>query len=313
MIDSEHELRALLNDTPLANCTIATVAIAQSQEIALVIKVDDTAFDAWALLRSRVAQTGRWPVRTSVWADCFSDWADAVRDEDLFSRFDYDEEDRGSRQGDSPAAVIAASAGLDVAQAVAALGREEREVDADAVEYAIAETLECFGAAPSIGAAKAFLREHRLTSYEELERWLFDWEIATFPSSALQLPPRGLSHLTLRESDSGTRALVLLPSARGWEVPAYMRWYGSTLCNSQIVVALFKEWNEKYGAELVTYEGTRLAMRTARRPATPQEALHLAWQQYLIAPSTLIPPCVSLRDHARALLHTHQWFLHQRP
>lgn len=51
----------------------------------------------------------------------------------------------------------------------------------------------------------------------------------------------------------------------------------------------------------------------ARRPATAEEALELAWQQYLVAPCTMLLPGVSVRDHARALLHIDRWFLHERP
>lgn len=310
MITTENELRALLMDTALADSSIAAVPVDESPLLALVVDIGTLDQAAWPLLRERVAQTGRWPVLTSLFGDADS-WDGTVRETDLFSRYSYDEENRGSRRDDSPAAVVDASLGFDVAEALVGCQGDEREADADDVGYAVQETLERFGAAPEIGDAEAFLREHCLVSVADLERWLFDWEIATFPA-ALQLPPSGLSHLSWDERDE-TQALVLLPTDKGWEAPAYMHWYGAPLWNSQLVIALLREWNEKYGAELVGHLGTRLLLQTRRRPVTPQEALHLAWQQNLIAPCTISLPGVSLRDHARALMHTNQWFLHERP
>lgn len=312
MITTESELRALLKDTVLADCRIAVTPIDESPFTALVMDVGALEQEAWTLLRARVAQTGRWPLLTCLSGDVSGTWDDTVREVDLFSRFAYDEENRGTRSDDSPAAVIDAAVGFDVAEALVGCQADEREADSDDVEYAVQETLQHFGAAPAIGDAEAFLREQGLVSVADLERWLFDWEIATFPT-ALQLPPSGLSHLTWHDGGNETQALVLLPTDKGWEAPAYMHWYGAPLWNSQLVIALLREWNEKYGAELVGHLGTRLLLQTTRRPATPQEAFHLAWQQYLIAPCTTTLPGVSLRDHARALLHTNQWFLHERP
>jgi hypothetical protein len=104
-----------------------------------------------------------------------------------------------------------------------------------------------------------------------------------------------------------------MPSERHWEAPSYINWFASTSHSSQLVVALLREWNTKYGAELVAHHGTMLEFTASRLPSSPEEAFHLAWQQETIAPCTTILPGVSLRDHARAMLHTNRWFLHERP
>lgn len=312
MIASDKDLRMLLQGTPLAHRPIATIAAAGAQETAFVIEVGSAPLEAWSLLRSNIAQTGRWPVLTMLHADRSATWQTQVEQSDLFSRFGFDQENGAGRKGDSPAAVVQASAGLDVAQSLAEIPQDESITTEEYLEVAADDTLRGFGTTPQTGDALGFLIENRLYSVEDIERWFFAWEIATFPN-ALELPVTGLAHLQWFEPRTEIQALVLMPSERGWEVPAYMNWYGSSRTSSQFVVALLKEWNERYGAELVAHFGTMLQLCTTRRPDTWEEAFHLAWQQHMIAPCTTLLPGVSIRDHARALMHTNQWFLHERP
>lgn len=311
MIDSEHELRGLLKGTFLAQAPIATVTVADTWETVFVLDVGARAREAWSLLRSCVARTERWPVLANLFANKTAPWAVQVRQADLFIRHGFSQENRNGRRGDSPDAVIEASAGLDVAAAFAGFRADDSITTEEYLEVAVQESVNRFGTAPRIDDALDFLSENRLYSFKDIERWFLDWEIATFPA-ALELPEAGLAHLQWYEPRE-SHALVLMPSDRGWEVPAYVSFYGAHQCNSQFVVALLKEWNDRYGAELVAHYGTMLQFQTTRRPQTAEEAFHLAWQQHLIAPCTTILPGVSVRDHARALLHTNQWFLHERP
>lgn len=312
MVASDKDLRQLLQGTFLAHRSIATVAAADAQETALVVEVGSAALEAWTLLRSNIALTGRWPVLTTLDVDRSIPWQAQVEQSDLFSRFGFDDEDLRGRQGNSPDAVVQASTGLDIAQSFAKIPKDESITTEEFLEVAIDDTLRRFGATPQAGDALDFLGENRLYSVEDIERWFLAWEIATFPG-ALDLPEAGLAHLKWFEPRNDVQALVLTPSDRGWEVPAYMNWYGAARTNSQLVVALLREWNEKYGAELVAHFGTMLQLYTTRRPDTWEEAFQLAWQQHMIAPCTTLLPGISLRDRARALMHTNQWFLHERP
>ena len=104
-----------------------------------------------------------------------------------------------------------------------------------------------------------------------------------------------------------------MPTINSWEIPAYISWYGAESCSSELVVALLKYWHEKYGAELVAHYGTMLQLVTQTLPTSPEEAFRLAWEQQVIAPCTTCLPGISLRNHAREMLHCHQWFLHERP
>lgn len=104
-----------------------------------------------------------------------------------------------------------------------------------------------------------------------------------------------------------------MPTANGWEIPAYINWYAASRGNSQSVVALLRAWQLQHGAELVAHYGTMLHFTVQQRPRTVNEAYHLAWQQAAIAPCTLTLPGVALRNHARALLHADRWFLREQP
>lgn len=92
-----------------------------------------------------------------------------------------------------------------------------------------------------------------------------------------------------------------------------MRWYGSDFNNSEnseLVIALLKYWHEKYGSELVCHYGTILQLTTKKLPTSPEEAFQLAWEQEVITPYLSIE--TDLSDHARELLHSYRWFLHER-
>ncbi|MBF0377438.1 MAG: DUF4253 domain-containing protein [Desulfamplus sp.] len=183
----------------------------------------------------------------------------------------------------------------------------------DALEIALDSTQRQFGKIPFIEDRLSFLLNESLSTYYDIERWFFEWEINHCEDS-LALPEYGLAHIKWFEPTSET--LLLMPSLRGWETPAYINWFaagGAGRCNSQFIVALLDEWHSKYGAELVGHYGTMLHFVVDRRPSTPNEAFHLAWQHNMVAPCTTILQGVSIRDHARALLHTNKWFLHERP
>ncbi|WP_428268063.1 DUF4253 domain-containing protein [Haliangium sp.] len=71
--------------------------------------------------------------------------------------------------------------------------------------------------------------------------------------------------------------------------------------------------SHSFGAEIVAHYGTMLQLIVSRRPDDIDDAWALAYAQQLVAECTTVLPGISLRDHARALMHADRWFLHQRP
>jgi len=306
------DLRRVCADTPLQAARLAPVALPDSPEAVFAYDIaGQDPFAAWTCARERCDVTGLWPV-LAISSGAGRSWVDALRSEDFFSRFHHAEEFGGGLSGNSPGEIIAAAQRLDVVEMLSRVPYDDSIGLDEALEIGLAGTQSLFGKAPAIDDPRAFLQRESITDTYALERWLFDWEIRN-GDDPLRLPEYGLSHISWFPAASENPALLLFPSLRGWEIPAYISWFGATRCNSQLIVALLRHWHAHYGAELVAHYGTMLQFVVSRRPATPQEALELAWQQYLIAPCTTLLPGVSVRDHARALLHTDRWFLHERP
>ncbi|MBF2096956.1 MAG: DUF4253 domain-containing protein [Gloeomargaritaceae cyanobacterium C42_A2020_066] len=169
-----------------------------------------------------------------------------------------------------------------------------------------------FGVTPAIEHPEDFLTSQHIHSHFGLERCFFEWERHNV-ADALALKTDDLTYLDWFDAHADGLVLLLMPSPRSWEGSAYIHWFGSESHSSQLTVAMLHHWHLRYGAELVAHYGTMLELITTRLPETPEEALQLAWEQETLAPCTTLLPGVCLRDHARSLLHTHRWFLHERP
>lgn len=103
--------------------------------------------------------------------------------------------------------------------------------------------------------------------------------------------------------------ILLIPTADGAEVPAYLRWGNWNDCpHPALHVALLRSWNARFGAELVGLSGDVLNIRAKRRPATREEALALAWEQYLYCADIVEQGVETTSALAAALMETDWWF-----
>jgi Domain of unknown function (DUF4253) len=84
----------------------------------------------------------------------------------------------------------------------------------------------------------------------------------------------------VKNFDKGFKPVVTLafiPAASSADIPAHLRlggWNG--VAEADIMVALFRNWQREYGAEIVALSLDAIDVRTTRKPATRQEALVLA-------------------------------------
>jgi hypothetical protein len=311
MIQSLQELDALFRDTPLANHRIAAARVPESAATVFALEVGTDALTCWEYARAMLGETGRWPVLTTLaFARESESWPRQVAEADLFSRHEFAQECRDTRRDDSPAAIIAAADGLDVELLCGELPQEEAPPIEECIGPELNETAALFGTAPQAEDAMAFLAASGSADLLDLDRWCFEWELAHC-AEPLTLPIHGLHHLEWHTPSHDTQALLLMPGANGYETPAYLNWFGACRGNSQFIVALLREWQQRYGAELVAHYGTMLHFLVQRRPHSVADAYRLAWQQAAVAPDTLALPGVALRNHARALLQTDRWFLKQ--
>lgn len=103
--------------------------------------------------------------------------------------------------------------------------------------------------------------------------------------------------------------IALLPCSTGWEAIAHLGW-GNWNSNpaAEYHVAALRAWHERYGAELVGCSRDVLNLRVTRRPATREEALDLAREQYLYCNDIVDQGVGSLAALAATLMEGDWWF-----
>jgi len=198
-----------------------------------------------------------------------------VGDADALSFFG---EQIGFEDREAPAAILAKAAALQWPQAIADERRRERE--AYAAQYAS-------------GAIE-----------EDYEAEVGDWptEIAADPELTTNME-------ILTGKPYATCYIVILPARHGWEVPAYANW-GNWNANPApaLHVAALKSWHDRYGAELVGMSGDVLNLRVARKPASREEALALAGEQYAYCADIVDQGVDTISALAASLMNSRWWF-----
>ena len=91
MINSLDELRLLLVDSTLEDRELITLPVDGIESDILAIEVKpDNAVNSWYVMRSKLEQTGRWPVLVCGWnyfgEISSSNWASILKEENLFYR-----------------------------------------------------------------------------------------------------------------------------------------------------------------------------------------------------------------------------------
>jgi hypothetical protein len=103
--------------------------------------------------------------------------------------------------------------------------------------------------------------------------------------------------------------IIILPITDGSEAPAYLCWGAWNACPPpELHVALLRSWNARYGTELVGLSGDVLNLRAARRPATRDEAMALAGEQYLYCSDIVDQGTMTLAPLAASLMDGDWWF-----
>lgn len=318
MIDDIQAIASLLSGTAFESAQVISLAIPETRSSAFVLEVDLTNYlDAWSFMRSHLNQTKRWPVVIACWSQHPGNWQRSVINDDLFSRFYFQEEVSQTGGDFSPEAIIARAERVDQERFLAAKNEQsqvETSLDQliESLEHCLEETQERFGTAPAKVEVETFIQTRQLRSHLDLEKWLFNWELTQLESEQ-RFQPFDTRYLDWYEPVNQPMALVLLPTCDSWNALAYLHWYGGCAAGSDTAITFLKHWHQHYGAELVCHYGTMLQLQVSQRPTTPEAALQLAWEQEALAECTTILPGVSLRDHARALLQVDRWFLHERP
>ena len=104
-------------------------------------------------------------------------------------------------------------------------------------------------------------------------------------------------------------AVVLMPTSRSWEVPAYFLWGGwSHNPWPHEHVMLLRHWSETYGADVVVMSADVIEMTVAEPPKDDDEAIALAREHFLYAPDIVWQGTSDLASLASAIQNAPVWF-----
>lgn len=132
-------------------------------------------------------------------------------------------------------------------------------------------------------------------------------ELGTWPDHIQTTDLTVIAHYTGRIYDRVH--IAILPCTNGWEAIAHLRWGGwNENPSAEYHVAALKSWHERYGADLIGCSHDVLNLRVARRPATRDEALALARQQYLYCNDVVDQGAETLSNLAAVLMASDWWF-----
>ena len=103
--------------------------------------------------------------------------------------------------------------------------------------------------------------------------------------------------------------ILIVPTDDPTQVPAFLRWGGWNACPApEVHVAAHRRWRAQYGAEIVGISSDVINMRVARRPATREEALALAREQYLYCSDIVLQGTETLEPLAAGLMESDWWY-----
>ncbi len=133
---------------------------------------------------------------------------------------------------------------------------------------------------------------------------------ATGPAPSGEAPPG----LTAAEDVQTGRPLekvhiLILPTDKSWEVPAYLHWGGWNACpDPELHVAALRSWHERFGAELVGINGDTMNVRVRNRPKDRRQAWQLAHELHAYCPDIVDQGLGSMAAFASELMRSDWWF-----
>lgn len=117
-------------------------------------------------------------------------------------------------------------------------------------------------------------------------------------------------HLDIEQGRPVDRVgLVLVPTERSWEAPAYLNYGGWKECPEPAVhVAFLRRWHKRYGAEVVSIGPDAMELAIDRPVTGREEALALADEQFLYAYDIVAQGTETLDRLAAHLLQATVWY-----
>lgn len=145
---------------------------------------------------------------------------------------------------------------------------------------------------------------------DEDDEWAEFAEEAGMPAPSYG-PQTGL--LSVRDSLSREpypfMDLVLVPTRRGYEAPAWLGFGGWNACpEPEWQVAILRGWSERFGAEPALLNGDVLEMAVSRPPRDEAAALSLAREQYLFCDDIVHQGVMTIDNLKTCLIDSPYWY-----
>lgn len=103
--------------------------------------------------------------------------------------------------------------------------------------------------------------------------------------------------------------LGIAQTVESWQVPAYVRFGDWNDCpKPEEHCAVFRYWQEKYGAEIVSLTHDIIECCVANPPQTEEECWELAWQQYAYCPDIVEQGVETVGNLASSLRDSTYWY-----
>ena len=94
-----------------------------------------------------------------------------------------------------------------------------------------------------------------------------------------------------------------------WKIPAYLCYGGWNACpEPELQCAIWKYWEEKYGAKIVGISGDVIEAYVSRPPETEEDAMALAWEQYLYCADIVDQGCETISNLGAGLINHDKWY-----
>lgn len=94
-----------------------------------------------------------------------------------------------------------------------------------------------------------------------------------------------------------------------WQIPAFFKYGGWNECpDPALHCAIWKYWQEKYGAHIVGVSNDVIEAYVTKPPATQQAAIELAIEQYLYCADIVDQGVETISNLGSAIINHHAWY-----
>ena len=150
---------------------------------------------------------------------------------------------------------------------------------------------------------------------EQRKRFESDWEmdlnenLGDWPPDPIEKMGFTLAHDILSGELKADLCGLRVKVDASWQIPAHLRYGGWNDCPFPAVhCAVWKYWEQRYGAKIVGASSDVLEAYVAHPPASREEAIQLAWEQYFYCYDIVDQGVQTISNLAASLLNHESWY-----